>query len=270
MSVVYFNGELKPAAVPLITLQNRSYKWGDGLFETMRILDGRILLAPYHFERLFSGMRLLMINGDELSTRKLEHQITELCAFNNCLPSARVRLAVYRNDRGGAGYSIEAVALSAGRPEWNDTGYITGLYPLARKGCDVFANLKTANYLPYVLADLYAQQHGLDECLLLNSRNAVCDGSKTNVFLITGTVITTPSLEQGCVQGVMRRFVIEELEKLGHVIHQQEVTEKMLLQADEIFLTSAIQGIKWVSRFRDKTYSSASTYRIYSSLLKTI
>ncbi|HVG41169.1 MAG TPA: aminotransferase class IV, partial [Chitinophagaceae bacterium] len=148
----------------------------------------------------------------------------------------------------------------------NDVGWKLGIYPLARKSCDAFANLKSANYLTYVLADLYAKENGLDESLVMNSNNKIADGSKTNLFIIKGDELFTPALHQGCVNGVMRHFVIEQCKQNNFVVHQTEVDVSMLRNADEIFLTNALQGIRWVASFGEDNYRNTITSTIYSML----
>ena len=143
------------------------------------------------------------------------------------------------------------------------------MYPAARKSCDAFANLKSANYLPYVLAQLYANEKGADEALVLNSFTNIADGSKTNLFLVKGSALYTPALHQGCVSGVMRQHLINYLKSEGYELHQTEINHEDLLQADEVFCTNAIQGIRWVQSYGDKTYSSTFTQHLFQAALST-
>lgn len=266
MSFLCFNGAFLHANQPLLTAQNRGFRYGDGLFETMKVYKGKLLLNEFHFERLFLGLGLLKINAVGLSEETLAGAILQLCQRNQCSNLARVRLAVYRDETDQAGYLIEAFALEESVNELNEKGWVIDIYPHARKSQDAFANLKTANYLPYVLADKYAMQSGLDECLVLNSENYICDGSKTNFFLFADQQVYTPALHQGCVSGTMRRFIMEGLKDAGISVHQKAITEKELLAADEIFLTNAIQGIRWVKNFRQKNYSNEFAKKLHSEL----
>ncbi|RZL15018.1 MAG: hypothetical protein EOO89_15140, partial [Pedobacter sp.] len=146
--------------------------------------------------------------------QEMVEKILDLCKLNNCVELARVRLAVFRDSENSTGYTIEAVGITDQNMQWNEEGFVIDMYPYARKACDVFANLKTANYLPYVMADIYAKENDLDEVLVLNSYNNICDASKTNIFCIKDKTIFTPAMDQGCVNGVMRRFVIEENQRV--------------------------------------------------------
>ena len=216
MSFLFFNGEYVPAQSRIFSAQNRGFRYGDGVFETIKVVNGQMLLFDYHLERLFTSLKLLNLNlPPTFSKPFVLFHITELCKKNEVLALARIRLAVYRIENNEAGYVMEAMPLPQDVNTLNEKGWRIDTYPLARKSCDAFAALKTANYLPYVMADLYAAENDLQECLVLNTFNAIADASKANVFLIKGESIYTPALHQGCVNGVMRRFVIEELKKLN-------------------------------------------------------
>lgn len=265
MQLICFNGTMLKKSEPVLPVTNRSFKYGDGVFETMKLEKGRLPLAPYHFDRLFASLELLQIPF-QFSAAELTERIDALCAANGHTDRARVRLAVYRSERGEAEYCIETGELAEEKTLWNERGWVVDIYPYARKGQDVFANLKTANYLPYVMADRYAAEKCLDEALVLNSHGHLCDASKANLFLIMKDSILTPALHQGCVNGVMRRHVIEEAKKKGYTIKQAEVTLEDLEGASEVFLTNALQDIKWVQRFRDKEYGYEQARRLYDFL----
>jgi branched-chain amino acid aminotransferase len=265
---ICFNGEFFAASEPIITAQNRGFKWGDGIFETMKIFKGKILLQQYHFDRLFVSLKMLQIETNESFTNEnLCAAIINLCEKNNCSALARVRLAVYRTEENQAAYLIEAIPLSTDVNEWNEEGVVIDLYPLARKQQDAFANLKSANYLVYVLAALYAKEKNLDEALVLNSSNFICDASKANIFLISQQQILTPALNQGCINGVMRRHIITELKSLKWNVKQEEISESDLLNADEVFLTNAIHGMRWVARFRDRSYGFEKSQAIFQRVV---
>jgi branched-chain amino acid aminotransferase len=269
MQWVCFDGSFVPADRPLFTAGNRGFKWGDGVFETARFYNKALLLSPYHFERLFSGMQLLHITP-RVMPAQLTDAIEALCKKNHCSDLARVRLAVYRNDENAASYVIEATALPPETLQWNESGWHIGLYPFARISCDAFANLKSANYLPYVMAGSYAKEQGLDECLVLNSYNRIGEGSKTNLFLCNGRDIATPALSEGCVAGVMRRYVIERLKELGYAVHQTAVTEEEVLAAEAVFLTNATEGLRWVRCFKDKEYGHGDLKKLYHLLFEPL
>jgi branched-chain amino acid aminotransferase len=264
---ICFNGDFYPADASLLPVQNRGFKWGDGLFETMKFFDGRLLLEDLHFERLFSSLQLLQIKpATDFTQGVLVQKIGELCKKNGNPRCARIRLAVYRNDDGETGYSIEAIPLDERVNRWPEEGQRICLYPYARKSMDAFANIKSANYLPYVLAQNFAAEKIFDDALLLNAANLLCDSSKANIFLVKGDNVYTPGLQQGCVNGIMRRVVVEEVKKLGYRLYHTEVSEADLLDADEVFLTNAIQIIRWVKEYRQVAYTSEKTKKIFKAV----
>ena len=110
----------------------------------------------------------------------------------------------------------------------------------------------------------------LDDVLVLNVHNNLCDSSKANLFIVKGDSVFTPALHQGCINGVMRRKVIETVKKIGLRLHEEEVSEDALLQADEVFLTNAIQTIRWVKQYKHSQYSFDLTKKIFDALIATI
>ena len=271
MNFICFNGRFLSSAEAVFTSQNRSFKWGDGFFETMKVFEGKILMEAFHFDRLFLTLQLLQMDaGDFLQQTSLTENILALCKKNNYTSLAKIRLAVYRNEENKAEYIIEAWPLSVEVMKWNEEGLKIDIYPYARKTIDAFANLKTANFLPYVMAAKFAKEKKLDDALVLNAANNICDSSKANIFLIKGDEIYTPALHQGCINGVMRRFLLQRLKESGQHIHQEEITENDLLHADEVFLTNAIQGIRWVQFFKQKQYTHTKTFSIYQQFISTI
>jgi len=256
---VCYNGEMIEKDQPVLRADNRGFKFGDGVFETMKWKKGGIVLSHYHFERLFSSLKLLQINSQSISTDVLLKAIAELCELNNCTDLARVRLAVYRGENNKAEYLIEAIQLENTIADWNKKGWVIDLHPYIKKNCDVFANLKSSSYLFYVMAALYAKENQLNDCLVMNIYERICDASIANIFWIKDRQIFTPPLCEGCVAGVMRRYLIEKIPDRGYEMREKKLTVEDLENADEVFLTNAIKGITWVKQFRNSTFSNNIT-----------
>lgn len=265
---ICFNGSIHPSSAAVLSAQNSSFKYGDGCFETIKVLREDIQLASLHFERLFLTMEVLKIeHTPELNETNFAEQILHLCRLNDVSESARVRLAVFRGVNNSAEYLIEALPLDAEFHKWNEKGLVIDIFPDGRKSCDALSNLKTANFLIYILAAIHAQEKGLDDCVVLNSENNLCDTSKANIFLIKDENIFTPALHQGCINGVMRRHVIDGLKTAGFQVYQKEINERDLLNADEVFVTNAIIGVRWVQRFKEKDYTCSLSRKLYAKLL---
>ena len=263
MSYVCINGDFVDTKQAVFPVSNRAFQLGDGLFETIKVEAGRIQLAPLHWERLQNGLEKLKISfRKDLTLKALEKLILSLCEKNKCSALGRVRLTVFRDgvsltdNAQAASFVIETKALDKKQDGFNEEGLAIDFYTEYQKSCDAFSNLKSINRLPLVMADLFAKENQLDDCLLLNSKGNVAESTIANVFLIRHNQILTPALTEGCVEGVMRKRVIEVLEKNGKTVWEGEITINDMLTADEMFLTNAIRGIKWVKSCSSKSYDN--------------
>jgi branched-chain amino acid aminotransferase len=150
----------------------------------------------------------------------------------------------------------------------DEDALVLASFPAWRKPCDVFANLKSNNYLIYSQAASYARRNGWDDCLVLNSHERIADSSISNLFYGRAGKLYTPPLSEGCVAGVMRRFLLEILPGAGFTIMERAVAAADLASADEIFLTNAIRGIRRVARYMDSTYGHEMTDAVAAVLAK--
>lgn len=276
MNHICFNGKIRPAAEPVLTADSRGYRYGDGLFETMKVHEDRIVLETLHFERLFSGLALLKMSLPvHVTAAKLREEILRLCTKNKCGQLARVRLSVSRGTGGlydgnpSADYIIECWSIDASVNRLNENGLVIDIYPDARKSCDPFSRLKSASFQPYVMAALYAREKQWNDCLVLNTAGNIADSTVANLFLVKDGTLFTPASTEGCIDGVMRKYLIAALSNAGEKVRETIVTVAMLKEADELFLTNAIKGIRWVKQFGDRLYKQEHTARIYDRFGRT-
>jgi branched-chain amino acid aminotransferase len=242
----------------------------------MLVRNNQIRLGSYHFDRLFSGMGFLRFSIPGGFTReRLTRDILELCDRNGQPMLSRVRLVVFRNageifDPAGSDpqYVIESWPLAESSPDLNPRGLAIDVFLQGRKACDHLANLKSNNYLLYLLAARFAGEHGLGDCLVLNSRDTLADTAIANLFLFSSGRCFTPPLSDGGVAGVMRRHVLTVLPEAGFPVEEKTVTIDELLAADEVFLTNAIRGIRWVAAFREARYKNTLTTALHQKLFK--
>ncbi|RYG43169.1 MAG: aminotransferase class IV, partial [Chitinophagaceae bacterium] len=269
---ICLNGKFLPADMPVLMADNKSYRYGDGLFETMRVRNGQIPVEELHFNRLFEGLVLLGFQMPaHLDITVLKDQIVRLCHKNQCAKLARVRLSFFRgnggiNDAdGNAQYLVECWPLEPSVNSLNENGLVIDIHPEARKSCDKFSNLKSASHLPYIMAASYARSRKLNDCLLLNVYERIADSTIANVFITRGEQIITPPLREGCVNGVMRKYLLSQF-----TIEERTLTLDDLLAADEVFLTNAIKGIRWVGQFRERKYSHTKASAMQAMLHSTL
>lgn len=275
MNSICVNGKIQDENKPALLVSNRGYRYGDALFETMKMIDGEIVLAGPHFERLFNGLQVLRFQIPSLLTiEKLQQEAFKLATKNKNVRLARIRLSVFRGHGGlhdndtnnQTQYIIESWPLNPSVNSLNENGFLIDIYPGARKSCDMFSNLKTANFLPYVMAALFAKENKLNDSLVLNTMDNIADATIANIFIIKNKTVMTPALSEGCVNGVMRKKILQS----GLPVKEGVITSEDLLNAEEAFLTNAISGIRWVKQFRSKTYSNQQTVEIYNQIISPI
>ncbi|HEY5465178.1 MAG TPA: aminotransferase class IV [Hanamia sp.] len=272
-----YNGRFFRVGDPVISAGNRSLRYGDGLFETMRMHNGKIINVDFHFERLFSGMKILQIEAPKLFSKEfLLTTVNGLLRKNSHLENARIRLMVFRNGSGGIfdsennspDYIIETYPLQE-KIELNENGLTVNVFADAKKSCDQFSNLKSNNYLPSVMAGLFAQKNKLDDAIILNTFGRVCESAIANIFIIKDTIYTPP-LSEGCVAGVMRRWMLEKISLKNYIVIEKNLSIDDLLEADEFFLTNSIHPVRWVGIFREKIYGNERVKEIFEYVLKNI
>ena len=272
---VRYNGRFYKNGEPLVTADNRGLRYGDGLFETLKFSAGALLLQDWHFERLFRGLALLQFECPALFTPGwLASEVAAVCRKNKH-PTARVRINIFRGN--GGLYDpenhfphciIQSWALPATGFELNENGLMAGIYTDAKKPMDAFSHLKSNNYLPYTMAALHAKKQQWNEAFLLNAAGRVCDASIANVFIIKKDTIITPPLEEGCVAGIMRRYLLENLPLHGFAVQQAPISTGDLLAASEVFVTNAVRGMRWVRECGPASYTRQRTMQIFHQLLK--
>lgn len=269
------NGDYIEEKTPVIRADNRAFRYGDGLFETMKVVVGSIQLKDLHFERLFRGMETLqiMLQGF-INADMFEEQIMKTILKNRISGPARVRLTVYRGDGGlyefnntSAGYVIQVWSLSSSAMSMNDSGLKVGLYEGGRKPMDALANIKSNNYLLYAMGAIQAKKYQHNDSVILNTSGRVCDSTIANVFYVRDGTIFTPPLSEGCVAGVMRSHLLTQLPLSGYNVVEKETSVDDLLDADEMFLTNAINGLRWVGEFQGKTYGNTIATKIFHSTI---
>lgn len=269
-----YNGNILPADQPLFTAANRAFRYGDAVFETIRLMHGEILFFENHLQRLQSSMSLLgMQQHPELTFHRLYLAIRHLDQANQLGGNGRIRLQVFRNDGGlytpqsnEVSYLIEAAPVKQKDYQLNETGLKIELYTEIKKPLSRLSNLKSSNALYYVMAGLHKRQLGIDDCLVLNTHDRIAEAISSNIFLVKGHQVITPSLEEACVAGVMRDAIMENVREQGLDMREQPVTVEDLLAADEIFLSDVIHGIRWVGAFRNKRYFNTYSKQLLRQL----
>lgn len=243
---------------------SRAYRYGDGFFESMKLSNGAILHLDKHLSRIHkSAMLLKMQLPDGFHESYLQRHVEE-SAKNNGIRHARVRCTVLRHSDGlyipaesSTWIVIEITETDSPLYAFNTTGLVLGSYGEMAKNANYISALKTTSALLYVMAGIYAQENGFDECVIYNEQGRIAECISSNIFTVSGEFINTPPLSEYCVDGVMRKVVIQLAQAYGYTVLEQPISEITLTSADEIFLTSAGRGIQWVGDFKGKNYRNA-------------
>lgn len=272
------NGKILNEANATVSVNNRSFRYGDGCFETMKYMDGRLLLSSFHFERLFRSLQILQFDCPNFFTADfLIQQIHDLVKKNQHQKLARIRLTLFRGN--GALYDTENLAPNWLIQSWqlnpesntiNINGLVIGIYDYGFKAADPFANIKSNNYLLYSQAALFAKKHHLNDALILNHRGTIADATIANLFIIRNNIIITPPLSDGPVSGVMRRFLIQHLPALGYELTEQSVHPNDIKTSDEAFLTNGIYGLKWIQSIGEHSLQLHHAASIHKSIIEPL
>ena len=258
-----YNGEFFPIDKPILSVSNRGFRYGDGLFESIRVINGVAYNFDAHFSRLTQGMEVFEINIPEYFTQDFfENQIKSLLQRNGIHEGGRVKLSIYRkgeissyfSETNEPGYIIEAENFPFNKFLLNPEGIDIDIYNEIPKQKSAYSVYKTTNAFFYVNAINWGQKKGMIDVLLINENNHIIESTNSNFFIVSNGVLYTPPLSNGCVGGTMRMKLINLALENGIKVYESSISPGHLLSCDEIILTNAIQGIKWVRSYKTKRY----------------
>lgn len=251
---------------------NRSFLYGDAVFETMLKLKGTIQMYPQHIARLKKSVGIF---GFEFEKEKQLQLLDEL--FTIPFENARIRLAVYRTAGGfykptsnQVHFLIDALHHPNDNYVLNAKGLSLVNFSQHLKPMQSLSAVKSANAALYVLSANYAQQQGFDEALILNEKKRICETSTSNLFILKGKELQTPALSEACLPGIMRNRIIDLASELGMQVVETKLDNNDLLDADEIWLSNAIKGIQWVGALEQKRYFSKQAKKMVQLLNQNI
>jgi branched-subunit amino acid aminotransferase/4-amino-4-deoxychorismate lyase len=259
-----YNGHVISLYEPAISFSNRAFRYGDSLFESIRFTNGKIMFLADHVKRIKLSMTTLRMNVPaEFTTGNIEALILHLLEQNNIKQDARIRLTVFRNEGGfytpdtnDISFLIESEALDTTGYQLNQKGLWVDVYAEIKKQINKISNLKTGSALLYVMAGITKTSLKLDDCLLVNDNGNIIESISSNIFVVkNGTLYTSP-IADGCIDGVMRKQILDIAAQNKILTFEQTLTVHTLTNGDEVFLTNAIKGIQWVGQFKNKFYTN--------------
>jgi branched-chain amino acid aminotransferase len=264
--MINFNGSISPRGDLKLSFQNRAFKYGDAIFDTLKYEGGHIPFIEDHYFRLMSSTRMLRMKIPMNFT--LEYYKDEILKTirANKLEDARIRVTIFRKDGGlyrpedrNINFLMEADGLLLNNP----ASYKVELFKDFPVQSGLLSTIKSNNRLINVLASIFADEFNFQNCILINDNKNIVEAINANIFLIKGFNIYTPALEEGCINGVIRKKIIELIDGLeNYNIYQTSISPFELLKCDEIFITNSIVHIQSITQYRKKKYEFTHTVKL--------
>ena len=269
--MINYNGNLIAATDLQLNHENRAFKYGDGIFETIKVQNRKIVFWEDHYFRLMASMRMLRMKIPmEFTLEFLQEQILKVVETYDTSKILRARMSVFRKDGGLYTPKTNEVDFIVEVKEVNLVAkevYKVDLYKDFYNYSGLLSTVKTTNRMLNTLAAVFAEENDLDNCLLLNERKSVVEATNGNIFLIKGNTIKTPALTEGCIKGIARKKIIEIITKNeDYTLEETTISPFEIQKADEVFITNAIVGIQSVTNYRKKTFATTITSKLKSSL----
>ena len=270
---INLNGELVVSDKPVLSHQNRAFRYGDALFETLKVVDHKPLFISDHINRLTLSMHLLSLEPERHYTELFfEKEIKKLLEKNGW-PHARIRISVYRQSDGfytpsedRAQFLIEGHPLEDPRYATSENGLKVTVYPDHFKPFNHLAGLKSANSLLYVLAGIWKRDHGYDELLIRNDQGRIAEAVSSNILIYKDGVVLTPAASEACLSGIMKEIVMVLVNRMNIDARPAMITMEDVKAADEVWLTNMIQGVQWVSAFDEVQYGHELADKVVAAL----
>ena len=273
-SKIIFNGKILNQQDIQFNTIKRAINFGDGFFETIRIVNGDVLFIESHLKRIFKALKILKINYPEnFNAEIIKAKIKELLMHNKIDSGGRVKIYFFRSGLGTylpvtneISFIIECFHLENNLYQLNKKGFLVDIFYDYQKQINNLSAFKTSNSLLYVLASIYANDNDLNDTLILNEKKYIIESSNSNIFLFLKDSIITPALNSGCIAGIMREEIIKIINFLDIKIIERDITLEDLMNSKEIFLTNVISGINWVGGYKKTRYYNTLSKKIIKEL----
>lgn len=276
--MINFNGNIAAENDNVLT-QNRAFLYGDGVFETLKIINNKILFLEDHYFRLMASMRVVRMEIPMNFTMEFfEEEVLKLVQQKGISASARARITVFRNDGGlylpktnEVSYLIHATPLDNTSYALNTAEYEVDLYKDFYVTKQLLSSIKTTNKMINLTGSIFAHENGLANCLLVNDTKNVVEGLQGNLFMLIGKKLITPPISEGCLNGIMRKQILALAKKLEGIEVLEEIISPFDLQkADELFLTNVIIGIQPITKYRKKEFTTDLAHLLVQKLNESI
>ena len=260
--MINYNGAIiEKADLPSADIA-RATMYGDAVFETLKMQEGKLFFIEDHYFRLMAGMRILRMPIPMDFTPEFFIEQAERLAEEVAIENGRLRIQVVRVADGK--YTPSEDQSTVWWMELEELEFIEYIHSEKGLTVDLFkdhyiqpgllSTIKSSNSLPYVLGGVYARENNLDAVLMVNDNKMLVEANASNVFVLKGDVLRTAPLEDGALRGVFRKNLLNWGKEMGLQVKEESINPFDLQKADEIWLTNTITGVQWVEKYRKNTY----------------
>jgi branched-chain amino acid aminotransferase len=254
-----------------LLFNNRAFLYGDGVYETIKVINKKVLFLEEHYFRLMASMRIVRMEIPMNFTMEFfEEQILNIISANNYENAVRIRITVYRNPGGKylpdtktVSYIIKAEPIENKSYSIGKGNYEVDIYKDFHISNQLLSTIKTTNKLINVLGSIYANENGLQNCFLINENKNIIEALHGNIFMLWNNKLITPPISEGCINGIMRKQILGLAKKIKDIeVTEEKISPFDLQKADELFITNVIVGIQPITKYRKKEYNT-----IFSNML---
>ncbi|KAA3642579.1 MAG: hypothetical protein DWP98_13490 [Bacteroidetes bacterium] len=257
---INYNGQLileKEISLKL----NRAMRFGDGMFETIRVINGKPVWWDEHYFRLKSGLEYLSIKIPDLFSEELLVDALSVLNRNQLKGGGILRILIYR--KGSAGYTptnydfdyiIESDDLENNFFELNKKGLKVDISETVHISPSEDLAFKSLNKIPYIRASIEKTKRGFDDLLIKNTSGSIIDSCSSAVFLVKNNSFYTPKLSAGALNSVTRNKLLKFLKERTYKVYETSITTKQIEAADELLLLNSIHGVRWVGFYKKSRY----------------
>ena len=262
--MINYNGQLVTSDT-LLSNSNRAFLYGDGVFETLKIVNNKILFFEEHYFRLMASMRIVRMQiPSNFTLEFLEEEVLNLVKENGFQNSARVRFTVFRNDGGfylpktrEVSYLIQVSELETKKYQIANLNYEVDLYKDFFISKQLLSTIKTTNKMINITGSIFADENGFQNCILLNNEKNVVEVLNGNLFMLLNNKLITPAVADGCLNGIMRKQILNLAKKVENLeVLEESISPFDLQKADELFITNIIIGIQPITKYRKKEFKT--------------
>jgi branched-chain amino acid aminotransferase len=256
----------------------RATMYGDAVFETLKMQEGKLFFIEDHYFRLMAGMRILRMPISMDFTPEFFIEQAERLAEEIAIENGRLRIQVVRVADGkytpsedqSTVWWMELEELESIEYIHSEKGLTVDLFKDHYIQPGLLSTIKSSNSLPYVLGGVYARENNLDAVLMVNDNKMLVEANASNVFVLKGDVLRTAPLEDGALRGVFRKNLLNWGKEIGLQVKEESINPFDLQKADEIWLTNTISGVQWVEKYRKNTYKGDKAKELVALLQRKL